>query len=339
MIKSRDSEDHLSRDMILSKIREIDIFSYYCSSFLELGKKFSSELRDDPTPSVSIILWKGRLLYKDFGKEEHSFDCFSYVMELCGCGFFDALKLIDHDFGLGLSSFKYDKAFTQGHPAGPSSKKVKLKKVVIIKKKTRPWDNRDAVFWGKYLISKKTLEYFKVSPISYYWINDFRIKCDLSYAFKIGSKYKIYSPHDPKDTKWMSNTTEKHIQGFSKLPETGKLCILTSSFKDVMCLYEMGISAIALQTEMLMPSEKLIKVLAERFEKVAVLYDNDHEKKKNEGQVMAKKICLKYDLPNILLPKIDGVKDPSDMIAHCKGTKELKMLIHYQIWETRLTEK
>ena len=80
MIKSRNSEDHLSKDMILTKIREIDIFSYYCSSFKELGVKFCSELREDNAPSVSIIEWKGKLLYKDFGYPEHTFDCFSYVM-------------------------------------------------------------------------------------------------------------------------------------------------------------------------------------------------------------------------------------------------------------------
>ena len=66
-IKSRSSEDHLHTNVILGKITEYDIFMYYCPSFKELGKKFKSELREDNSPTVSIIPYNGRLLYKDFG--------------------------------------------------------------------------------------------------------------------------------------------------------------------------------------------------------------------------------------------------------------------------------
>ena len=43
-IKSRDSNDHLHTDVILSKITEYDIFVYYCPTFKELGKKFKQYL-------------------------------------------------------------------------------------------------------------------------------------------------------------------------------------------------------------------------------------------------------------------------------------------------------
>ena len=92
MITSRNSEDHLSIETVLSKIREIDIFSYYCTSFKELGVKFCSELREDSTPSVSIIEWKGKLLYKDFGHPDHTFDCFRYIMHSYNCNFYEALR-------------------------------------------------------------------------------------------------------------------------------------------------------------------------------------------------------------------------------------------------------
>ena len=78
-ICSRSSDDHLHTDVILGKITEYDIFMYYCPSFKKLNKKFCSELREDKTPSASIINWSGNLLYKDFGYPDHTFNCFSYV--------------------------------------------------------------------------------------------------------------------------------------------------------------------------------------------------------------------------------------------------------------------
>ncbi len=328
MIKSRNSEDHLSKEMVLTKIREIDIFSYYCTSFKELGIKFCSELREDSTPSVSIIEWRGKLLYKDFGHPDHTFDCFKYIEHLFNCSFFEALKIIDNDFNLNLSSHKDAVAFTKGVMGMRTNKKVFTKKVVIIKKKSRNWMKKDADFWAKYLISKKTLRIFDVQPISHYWINDTRISCNLSYAYKVGTKYKIYSPYE--EVKWISNTNKKHIQGYNQCAKRGDLCIITSSLKDVMCLFEMGIPAIALQSEMQMPEEETIKELKTRFKKVAVFYDNDFDNVNNPGQTMASKICTKYHLQNIVIPDLYEIKDPSDYIAHFGRVEGLQTLIKLQ---------
>ena len=101
-IRSRSSEDHLHTDVILSKITEYDIFMYYCPSFKKLGQKFNSELRDDNNPTVSIIPYNGKLLYKDFGHSDHTFNCFSYIQYKYNCSFVDSLRIIDCDFNLEL---------------------------------------------------------------------------------------------------------------------------------------------------------------------------------------------------------------------------------------------
>ena len=106
VIQSRRSEDHLHTDVILSKITEYDIFVYYIPSFKNLGKKFRSELREDNSPTVSIIAYNNKLLYKDFGNPDHTFDCFNYIRYKYNCNFIDALRIIDCDFNLGLSSKK-----------------------------------------------------------------------------------------------------------------------------------------------------------------------------------------------------------------------------------------
>ena len=123
MIKSRSSEDVLTVERILSKISEVDIFAYYCSSFKQLGKSFCSELRQDNKPGVSIILWKGKLLYKDFAHPDHTFDCFNYVKFKYSCNFIEALTIIDNDFNLGLTSKDSNRLFTMGYMASITKKR------------------------------------------------------------------------------------------------------------------------------------------------------------------------------------------------------------------------
>lgn len=54
-------------------------------------------------------------------------------------------------------------------------------------------------------------------------------------------------PFSPKGEKFLCNT--RCIQGLRQLPQNNDLIIVTKSYKDVMSLYELGISAIATQGE------------------------------------------------------------------------------------------
>ena len=326
-IKSRSSQDHLHTDVILGKITEYDIFMYYCPSFKNLNKKFCSELREDRTPTASIVMWNGNLLYKDFGHPDHTFNCFGYVQMKYNCTFIDALKIIDCDFNLNLSNKKEETSFTMGY-LGYSRKQPKLiEKLTIIKKKRRSWNNNDANFWRKYLVSKKILNTFAVEPISHYWVNNNRFTCkSISYAFKFKNRYKIYSPYEEKN-KWLSNTKKTDVQGYDQLPLKGDRLIITSSLKDVMCLYVAGYNAIALQSEMQVPDEKLISELKSRFNTIEILYDNDFDKANNPGQEMANKICDLYGFKNICLPNKFKSKDPSDLIKKVNNLNELKNIL------------
>lgn len=328
MIKHRNSDAHLHSEEILKKITEYDIFRYYCSNFKTMDKKFCSDLREDNSPSVSISQWKGRVWYKDFGHPEHSFDCFSYMCEKYKCSFKESLHLIDNDFNLNLSSFKTDGIYSMGRQAASYQVQPKVKSQVKIKIKARKWSAADKKFWSKFRITKKTLLKFAVCPIDYYWINYNRFDCTLSYAFQVKGRYKIYSPYD--EIKWISNTRSGNVQGWSQLPDKGNFVVLTSSLKDVMCLYELGMHAIALQSEMQMPAEEFIKALQKRFKEVIIFYDNDFTNIENPGQTMAKKICGKFKLRNICIPSKLGVKDISDYISTNKSLEDAKRLIEEQ---------
>ena len=327
MINSRSSEHHLHTDVILSKITEYDIFAYYCSSFKTLNKKFCSELRKDETPSASIVMWSGNLLYKDFGYPDHTFNCFSYVQFKYAISFIDALKIIDCDFNLNLSSKKEERLFTMGYLGSTKPQPKYVEKPTIIQKRARSWNKDDANFWRKYLVSKKILNTFAVEPISHYWVNNNRFTCkSITYVFKFKNRYKIYSPYEEKN-KWLSNTKKTDVQGYNQLPNKGERLIITSSLKDVMCLYAAGYHSIAMQSEMQIPNEKLISELKQRFNIVEILYDNDFNNVNNPGQNMAKKICDLYGFNNICIPQEYEVKDPSDLIFKVGNFNELKNIL------------
>lgn len=326
MIESRSSDAYLHKDSILCKISEYDIFRYYCHNFKNYGDKFCSELREDRSPTCSIVPWKGKVIYKDFGSGD-SHDCFSYIQAKYGLTFSEAMRVIDTDFGLGLQSgtvIKSQIAITYG------TQDVIERRPTKIEKKARQWNVEDKNFWSQFHIPKHLLTKFGVQPIDYFWINEARYRChSLSYVYNINGRYKVYRPFETEG-KWYSNTSKDDIQGWRQLKDNGDIVILASSLKDVMCLNVLGYEAIALQSEMQMPSTELIKQLSERFTVVAVLYDNDFEKDANPGQTMANKICAEFNLINIILPAHYKSKDISDLMRD-HGVEVAEKIVKIQL--------
>lgn len=311
-IDKRDSNIILSVDSILEKVTDYDLFRFYCPPFKSVGKKFSSELREDPIPSAHITAKNNRLRYIDYGYTEHRFDSIGYIQYKYNVSFRDALRTIDSDFGLGLAGKNNRGALNTPKTYG----KMKFEKIpCLMQIRSREFNLYDRLYWGDYCISKETLEAFGVKPITHYWINGTRYPAHkVAYAYcEHPGKYKLYSPLK-QDGKWFGNMQVNHVQGITMLPIFGNICILASSLKDVMCLYELGIPAVAMQSESMMPPKKLIAFLKRKFDKVKVLYDNDFTKDTNPGQTMALSICKEYELENICIPTELGVKDISDVM-------------------------
>ena len=321
MIQSRKSGDALNKETILNKVSEYQIFKHFCANFEDIGKKFRSDLREDNSPTVHIINWNHKLLYKDWGCPEHSFDCFAYIQYKYNTDFYGVLRLIDSAFGLGLSAGvrlnrTTRKVERQVRPQAPSKIAVKV----------RRWNYKDRLYWDQFGITEDILCIFDVKPITHVWINEQRFSCDsISYRYRFDCGYKIYRPLE-KDFKWFSNVGSECLQGYRQLPERGKTLVLTSSLKDIMCLAVLDYPSIALQSEMLMPRQSTIEEAQARFEEVIVLYDNDFDNPRNPGQTMAVKICEKYGLDNIVIPSYYRSKDISDLVRD-HGLEEAKNVI------------
>ena len=266
-------------------------------------------MREDNSPTVHIINWNHRLLYKDWGCPEHSFDCFEYIKYKYNTDFYGTLRLIDSAFGLGLSA-----GVRLSRTVRKVERETKSQTPSRLLVRTRNWEYRDKLYWEQFGITKDILRIFDVKPITHVWINEQRFSCNsISYRYRFDCGYKIYRPLE-RDFKWFSNVGSECIQGYRQLPERGKTLVLTSSLKDVMCLAVLDYPSIALQSEMLVPSEGTIKEAQARFEEVIVLYDNDFNNERNPGQTMARKICSRYGLDNIVIPSYYGSKDISDLV-------------------------
>jgi hypothetical protein len=325
--------DVLSLDEILKHTTEYDIYSYYLGSKFDVGKIMSSPFRQDLKPSFGIFKDKSSpaLLWKDqaTGETGNVITFVKKVKELYHTK--QALKQIWTNVILGkLETTKRGKEITEIY------RSVRT----IISVKRRNFSETDYVYWGKYGVSRDTLDLYEVSPIQFFWINDMQQNFQYTkdcpmYAYKIFDKFKIYRPLSKlKRDKWRTNCSTIDLQGYEQLQQSGDLLIITKSLKDVMVLHELGYTSIALQCENDNLSKTILTDLQNRFKHIVVFFDNDRP-----GIEASEKLCIKHNLKQITLDSslqtIYQIKDISDYFAvwgRTKTSKQLKSLIDSLVW-------
>lgn len=297
----------LTKEKILSKISELDIFSYYIKSYDPKKKFFSSELRHDKHPSCSLKVTASGVLYHDFGNG-FSTDCFGYVMTKYNCTFPEALKIISCDFGL----VKVKSGYTPTNIVFGVPNLIKTNEILHIetdiKIKSRKFAKFDYEYWNSYGITNEFLALDKIKAISYYWINNTRFKAEkYAYAYIGGiNKFKIYQPFASKKTKWFNNLG-KTMLGYDLLPKTGDLLFITSSFKDVGCLWGIDYPAIELGSEHGNIPDLILDDLKERFRRIIIYFNND-----KAGIDAAIRLSERTKLPYMFNDSFYP-KDPSDL--------------------------
>jgi hypothetical protein len=305
-------QQSLTKENLLNKIDSYNIFKKYCPEFEEIGKAFKSPLRKtDKNPSSFIIMWDGDLLFKDFG--EGSYRCISFVMRKYNLSFIAAMQKINADFDLGLKSDVLiipDRVFIR--EAIPEEY-LEEKSTSIIAVKRRNWEPHDSEYWfGRYMISRETLEAFSVTPLSHFEINSklffaYRHSYCYDYYWEDGIfRRKIYQPFSKG--KWYSNGGAI-VQGEGALPRSGDLLIITSSLKDVMTLYELGYTSIAPTSESTFVPESYFQKQESRFKRIVLFMDSD------EAGIAANiKFSGKWGLEYISIPASFPAKDISDFV-------------------------
>ena len=130
--------------------------------------------------------------------------------------------------------------------------------------------------------------------------------------------WRLYMP-TKRNYRFLSNWSQEMIQGSKQLPKSGEFVVITKSMKDVMSLYEFGITAIAPNSENLFLTEPQYNKIKSRFNQVYLLYDRDFP-----GVKSANKIRKKFKEVKVLLtPK---TKDFSDYVKKYGIMKTFKLV-------------
>ena len=288
-----------STDEILSKVSQEDIWKYYLGFPIKTGKLFISPLREESRASANLFYASdGTLLLKDFALT--TMNIWQFVQYKYNLTFQEALLKICSDLGIS-SNVKFDTI--------PSKKTPKIRDTTNINISILKWNKDLLNYWTQYNISLKTLNLYKVVPISDLWINNEYIyikKPAFSYEFGKGIR-KIYLPFS--DKKFFSNVPGNIYSGYDQLDWISDILILTKSHKDVMVYHELGYNAISPQGEGHKIDYNFLNSLKKRFETIIINFDND-----KPGINYTKKLLSEFNLPYFFLPNENHVKDISDYI-------------------------
>src|SRR5688572_28576772 len=131
--KSKKQVSKLTKESILSRIDDYNIFRYYLGQYFDFKKKFSSPFRSggvDNRPNLCFFPGdNGRILFKDFANGKCG-DLFRFVEERFNLDYNNALIKIDEYFGLG-STFQDNPVFKIKLVAKPVSIHKQAKSIQI----------------------------------------------------------------------------------------------------------------------------------------------------------------------------------------------------------------
>jgi hypothetical protein len=324
-------ETKVTKELILSRFSEEQIMEYYLKVPIKHGL-FRSPLRRDKQPTCSFYRnSSGYLIFKDFATGQH-LNVFGVVEALFSCNYYEALKIIANDFGLIK-----DNSITR-NPGKINENPIKIedKEMSKIQVEIQDFTDLELKWWKKYGITLDILKKFDVYSCKHVFLNDqlfakSQQHCPI-YGY-YGKKYQgleLWRIYFPKRTsfRFITNWSTKKIQGYDQLPKKGKLLVITKAMKDVMCLYSMGITAIAPNSETQFISDTVLKDLEERFENIIVLFDNDY----TGITFMSKLKRLHPELIYTWIPRSYGSKDISDYYKDHGRKETLNLIKNFVLW-------
>jgi len=298
---------------ILERVDEYALYCHYLGQEIIIGGKIHSPIRPaslrDDDPSFCIY-------ERTKGDGPHEFLWKDQATGKCG-DIFDLLKLLPaHSFQTrrqAMDKILHDFGLLNGELHFPEP--VKMERVYAeptqIEVSSRPFVKRDFNYWGQFNITESILNRYNTTSVRHYWLTEDQktpsYPKGLGYAYRIWDKYQLYFPYAyQKRQKFRSSLTDICVPGFLQLERRGDLCIITKSFKDVMCLRSFGYEAIAPRGESILLPPECITWATNHYKHVLVLFDNDM---KHKGDA--------YPFPKIYVPHtMPTDKDTSDF---CKN--------------------
>jgi len=330
----------INKDKILEYVSQADIFQLVFGFEPVEFEYITSPFREDNSPGCwfEIDINTNKLRFTDFadtrvinGVKMSNIDCFDAVMIYYGLpNFYKTLEFIKAKLIDG-KDIKHDIIHIK--PTHREVKRVKNKVGVLIN--TRDFYLNDRNFWEtRYRISKDNLIEDKVFSIQKFKLTgtksgDHLFKTpDIAYAyteFASGNK-KIYRPTKKGARRFITNCTADDVGGMNSQIKSGRLLIITKSYKDYRVLRNLGLNVRWLQNEGMFPKSEEFWELIAAFDKVVVFFDNDSAGIKAAHDLVE---LINYPVGTkawyIHLPVemlAVGISDPSDLV-HKRNEQQL----------------
>jgi hypothetical protein len=318
----------LSIESILSKISEYDIFRFYMTNRKwKLNVATHSPFRKDDNPSFIIGTKHGNVSFIDFADTSKRGNCFNFVQMLYNISNFpDVLKMIDRDFGLGISTgivgdYKViTSSYTQPLEIG--------KTYSLIQVITRKFTHEELVYWNQYYQDIDDLKANNVYSIKKLYLNkqEFSLKdSDLRFGYLYDGHWKIYRPFVDAKYKWVPNNVPIHtLEGKENIVNCNT-AIITKSKKDLMVLKKVYPNVCAVQNEGIACfTPDNIEYLKANSKKQILSFDSD-----KTGVVNSQQITKLFDFEYMNVPRTylsDGIKDFADL-AKDYGMSKVEQIV------------
>ncbi|WP_436416674.1 AAA family ATPase [Petrimonas sp.] len=325
----------ITKEDILNKTNNgYEIFRHYIPIEFKPGKNFKNPFYDDKRPSCNVYFDRrmSQFRIKDFGNEDFSGDCFSFVAAIKGMDvrndFGQILQLINDELHLGLNDNQQDVSLmiTQ------KTKKLKSISAESNRKKTdklfttieKPFTDKELAFWSEYGVLSEMLNRFKVKSLqSYSSVNadrkNFTIESSLHepvFGYFGKNHIKLYRPFSTLRFLYGGTLPDNYCFGLEQLPNRGSMLFITGGEKDVMSLSVRGFNAICFNSESSAIPSNLIERLRHRFRHIILLYDTD-----TTGLEMSAKReeeLSRYEVKRMVLP-LSGEKSEKDISDYFKA--------------------
>ncbi len=314
----------LRKEEILEKTSNgLDVFRHYITCQWRVGRNFFNPLYEDRKASCNIYFDRktGAYRLKDFGNDEYSGDCFSFVGKLKGLNcnnandFVEILKIINRDLSLGLSEDIEKPIHTTPIVSAP----------VIPEKKSKPhsfqeqrFTRNELEYWGQYDITPDLLAQYKVCSIREFKSENsegkpYTINSSLEepiFGYKNKRYIKLYRPYSKMRFLYGGDMGENYSFGLEQLPAKGDTVFITGGEKDVLSLTAKGFHAICFNSETVNIPANIIHNLTFRFKHIILLYDAD--KTGLDSSAKHEKELAEYGVKRLLLP-LSGTKEEKDI--------------------------
>jgi hypothetical protein len=317
MIIGAKTGSSLTREHILEKITEYDIYRYYVGRGFRLNRQIQSPLRRDEHPSFLISNKYGYLYHIDFAEASHRGDCFDLVRQLFGCDLWGALNIINKDFGLGLvegtNTGEY-KRITSAYKQPSPEESTRYCRIQVLPK---PFTQKELDYWGQYYQGLEDLKREDIFSVKKVFLDKSEYKLiggnEMVFGYLYDNEHwKIYRPLEEKGKKWMSSVPIVRVDGLENITPGCENAIVTKSKKDKMVLLKIMDCVCSVQNESKVAlSEETVNTLKTNSKRVYINYDADAPGKKNSWIVTKEFGFLHVNVPDNHV--INGIKDFSDM--------------------------